>query len=164
MYRLNVEIYAAPIKEKETILNLIQFYSYDFSEFMDMDVEDNGLYASYPYMDDYWTEPGVRFPYLIKCNGRMAGFALVRKIQTAQKTFFSMAEFFVTKKYRRLGVGKKAAIALFDLHSGAWEVFQLKTNSPAQNFWKKVISEYTNDQYIEHDEQGEKTQAFIAGR
>lgn len=164
MNRASAEIYAAPLEEKETIFNLMQFYSYDFSEFIDMDVEDGGLYASYPYLDDYWTEPEIRFPYLIKLNGRIAGFALVRKIQTIEKTFFSMAEFFVMKKYRRLGIGKQAAIALFDLHPGAWEVFQLETNIPAQYFWNKIISEYTRDQYTERVEQGEKTQVFVTGR
>ncbi|WP_422656708.1 GNAT family N-acetyltransferase [Paenibacillus sp. EC2-1] len=160
----HVEVYAAPVNEKETISNLMHFYAYDFSEYMDMDIEEDGLYAPYPYLNDYWTEPDFRFPYLFKVNGKHAGFALVRKIQTAEKTFFSMAEFFVMKKYRRQGVGKLAAIALFDLHSSPWEVFQLKTNIPAQHFWNKVISEYARGQYTEHDEQGDKTQAFVAGR
>lgn len=156
-------LYRALIEEKNTFAHLMQYYFYDFSEFVDMDVEDDGLYGSYPYLDSYWMEPGVRFPYLMKVNGKNAGFALVRQIQTREKTYFSMAEFFIMKKYRRSGVGKRAAMELFDLHPGAWEVFQLETNLPAQRFWNKVISEYTLGVFTERDGQGRKTQVFKSG-
>lgn len=156
-------LYPALIEEKNTIAHLMQYYFYDFSEFVDMDVEDDGLYGSYPYLDSYWMEPGVRFPYLMKVNGKNSGFALVRQIQTREKTYFSMAEFFIMKKYRRSGVGKRAAMELFDLHPGAWEVFQLETNMPAQRFWNKVISDYTNGEFTERDDQGRKTQVFVSG-
>ena len=42
---------------------------------------------------------------------------------------------------------------------GGWEISQWVNNYPAQNFWKNVVSEYTNDQYntfiaVENDEVG----------
>ncbi len=51
------------------------------------------------------------------------------------------------KKYRRKGVGKTAAKKVFDMFPGGWEIAQWSNNLPAQNFWKQVISEYTNEKY-----------------
>jgi hypothetical protein len=39
---------------KIVIQNLMQFYIYDFSEYLRYDVEDNGLFAPYPDLNDYW--------------------------------------------------------------------------------------------------------------
>lgn len=33
-----------------------------------------------------------------------------------------MSEFFVMKKYRRQGIGKKAAIEVLQMHPGKWEL------------------------------------------
>ena len=51
------------------------------------------------------------------------------------------------KKYRRKGVGKAAAMKIFDRFPGSWEVSQWANNIPAQSFWKQVISEYTKGKY-----------------
>jgi predicted acetyltransferase len=89
---------------------------------------------------------------LVKINEKYAGFALVRKIiheDKDNKFHYSMAEFFILKKYRKSGVGKQTAFHLFDLFPGTWEVAEIKENIPAQKFWRKIISEYTNDNYKE---------------
>jgi predicted acetyltransferase len=53
------------------------------------------------------------------------------------------------RKYRQQGVGKRVAFAILDRFPGAWEVRQTETNLPAQAFWRRVISEYTNGNYEE---------------
>ena len=50
-------------------------------------------------------------------------------------------------KYRRMGVGKKVAMQLFDRHPGCWEVCYWKNNVSAGKFWEKVVGEYTDNQY-----------------
>jgi predicted acetyltransferase len=65
-----------------------------------------------------------------------------------------MAEFFVMKKYRQRGVGRKIAYQLFDRFHGVWKIAQIEENMPAQAFWRKVISEYTNGNYEEIRELG----------
>ena len=30
---------------------------------------------------------------------------------------------------------------------GGWEISQWENNLPAQNFWRQIISEYTNEKY-----------------
>ena len=51
--------------------------------------------------------------------------------------------------YRRTGVGKHFAFALFNSFRGNWSVAQEEENVPAQLFWKKVIGEYTRDNFRE---------------
>ena len=63
-HRMEFQIIKASKEYKNTVGNLMQFYFYDFSEFVKCDVEDNGLYRAYEYLDDYWNEENHRFPYL----------------------------------------------------------------------------------------------------
>lgn len=125
----------------------MELYKYDFSEFDPEDVNEHGLYE-YMYVDHYFTEKN-RFPFFIKVNGKYAGFALIRKIEEDNLTYYSMAEFFVMKKYRKSDVGKRAAFQLFSQFPGEWEVSEMEENVPAQSFWRKVISAYTNNEYRE---------------
>jgi predicted acetyltransferase len=60
-----------------------------------------------------------------------------------------MAEFFVMKKYRRMGVGQKAAEDLFSMFPGTWRLGQMESNTPAQLFWRKIITRFTNSNYQE---------------
>jgi predicted acetyltransferase len=60
-----------------------------------------------------------------------------------------IAEFFVLRKYRHCGVGRAAAFAVFDRFPGHWEVSQIAENSPAQQFWRRIIAQYTHGRYQE---------------
>ena len=59
----------------------------------------------------------------------------------------NIAEFFVMKKYRRKGVGKVAAMKVFDMFPGGWEISQWNNNLPAQKFWEEVVKDYTDGKY-----------------
>lgn len=157
---MNYEIKPATLEDKQILSNLLQFYIYDFSEFMELEFEGSGKYGDYP-IDEYWsTDPN--YPYLIILNGKIAGFVLVKLKNRDDDVYFSIAEFFIAKKYRRMGLGKLIAIDIFDRHKGQWEVYQIDSNKPAQFFWKKAIEEYTGGKYTERIEAGRKTQAFVS--
>lgn len=141
------------------IENLVQFYIYDFSEYVNCDVEANGLFAPYPGLNDYWQQDD-KFPYIIMQEEKYIGFVLVKFIQAAERSYFSIAEFFIMKKYRQQGIGKAVAMQVFNLHRGQWEVYQRETNKPAQLFWHKVISAYTKDKFKERFENGKRIQDF----
>ena len=138
----------------------MQLYMYDFSEFVDIDVKKDGLFAPYKFLDEYWKDNN-RFPYIIQKHEKYIGFVLVKFIESAQRNHFSIAEFFVMKKYRRAGIGKTIAYHIFDLHKGNWEVFQKENDTPAQLFWNKVIEEYTKGNFAERFEDGRRMQDFI---
>ncbi|TVX92653.1 GNAT family N-acetyltransferase [Paenibacillus agilis] len=159
---MNVECIRASESYKEVIRNLMQLYIYDFSEFIKCDVEEDGLFGAYPYLESYWEHKNEnhRFPYLIKQEGKYAGFVLVRFVESEERSFFTIAEFFVLKKYRKAGIGRTVAKQIFNLHKGNWEVFQMESNTPAQLFWNKVIDEYTKGQFSDRIGDGKRIQTF----
>lgn len=157
---MNLTLLQATKEHKIVIRNLMQFYIYDFSEFVRYDVEDNGLFAPYPDLEDYWEGDNNKFPYIIKKDDKYVGFVLVKFISSKGQSYFSIAEFFILKKYRHEGIGKAIAIKVFNLHKGQWEVYQRDNNKPAQIFWIKVISEYTKGHFKERLENGKRIQNF----
>ena len=137
---------AGPV-DRPVLANLLELYLHDFSEFDDADVGADGRYG-YAYLDRYWSEPG-RHAFLIQVEGRLAGFALVHTLEAGEDPLRSIAEFFVLRKYRHQGVGRTAAVRLFDDLPGRWEVNQDAANLPAQAFWRRVIGEYTGGRFVE---------------
>ncbi|PWV94448.1 putative acetyltransferase [Paenibacillus cellulosilyticus] len=157
---MSFQLIQASPEYKEVVRNLMQYYIYDFSEFVNSDVQENGLFEDYPYLEDYWKEGSNRFPYVIMQNQKYVGFVLVRYIETEERKYYSIAEFFVLKKYRREGIGQAAAEEIFNLHKGNWEVKQLESNKPAQLFWNKIIVRYTKGRFKERFENGRRIQEF----
>ncbi|MDF3935796.1 GNAT family N-acetyltransferase [Pseudomonas citronellolis] len=90
----------------------------------------------YPYLALYWVEEG-RHPYLIRVDGQVAGFALVRRL--SEQGLWELAEFYVAGALRRRGVGRSAAWALFAEHPGAWQLNVLTGNRDALAFWLRVV-------------------------
>ncbi len=156
---MNIKLIEASRIHKDVIKNLMQFYMYDFSEFVEVDVEADGLFAAYKNLDDYWNDEN-RFSYIIQKDEIYIGFVLIRYIEEQQRNHFSIAEFFVMKKYRRRGIGKSIATQIFNSHTGKWEVFQKESNKPAQLFWNKIINDYTKGNFKERLEDGKLIQGF----
>ncbi|WP_411286306.1 GNAT family N-acetyltransferase [Phenylobacterium sp.] len=127
-----------------TLANLFQLYTHDFSEHWAGHPEgglgEDGRFEPYPFLDSYWTEAD-RSALLIRADGQVAGFALVNTFAHSRlATDFSMAEFFVARKYRRLGVGHAAAAAVICERPGQWEIAVTRTNLAAQAFWRRVVA------------------------
>lgn len=144
---MNVEVKKVELGQKPILRNLIEYYEYDFSIYTNRDVNSSGTFE-YKYLDNYWTEEN-RYPYFIINDGRYVGFALIRKISNKDEKHYSMAEFFILKKYRRKNIGKKAAYILFDNYKGSWHIHQHEKNIPSQIFWRNIIKEYTENNYKE---------------
>ena len=140
---MSFEIYdATKENEKEIILNLMQLYTYELSFFEDETTNfkllDNGLFKLSQYIELYWKE-GKRHPYILKCNGQLAGFVLERFNE----------EFFVLNKFRKLGAGTFMAKEMFKRYKGKWEIRTLLKNKRAQEFWRKIVKEVSNNNYRE---------------
>lgn len=152
---MRIQVVKATSEDKQLIRNFMQFYMYDFTEFMHLAIQPDGLFQSYPQLDDYWVDSD-RFPYLIKDESVPVGFVFVRWTGN----FFSIAEFFILRQYRRAGVGSSAAREVFKKHKGPWQVFQIERNKPAQQFWQKVIARYSNGEFSNNFESGKWVQRF----
>lgn len=145
---MKIELIPAVESEKPILENLLELYIYDFSEYLDLDVNNQGLFT-YQHLDSYWIEEN-RTPYLIKVNDHLAGFVLVLHVLEGEGApYYYIAEFFVMKKYRRHGVGREVAFKVFSSYSGQWLITQVKKNMSAQKFWRRVISDYTKGQFEE---------------
>jgi predicted acetyltransferase len=152
-----VTLTPVPESQRQIITNLIQLYKYDFSGFAEIgspygEVGPDGRFI-YEGLDSYWREGG-RFALTVEAGGRLAGFILVNRWSALNRSpDHSVAEFFVLRKYRRIGVGTRAAKALFERWPGGWEVAVARYNKPALSFWRKAIraavdgpvDEYTGD-------------------
>lgn len=162
---MELQIAPATLAEKPVLRHLLELYKYDFSEFTGEDTDEHGLFG-YRYLDHYWTE-SERLPFLLRVDGKLAGFALVRRHAGANGAAdeLDMAEFFVLRKFRRAGVGRRAALALFERLQGRWQVRELAANVAAQAFWRSVIAEHTTGRFEEAvDDDGEVVQTFLSAR
>lgn len=145
---MNIKIHPASLEDKTLLRNLMELYAHDLSEFDQCDVDSHGLFG-YKYLDHYWTESG-RYPFLVRVDGRLAGFVLVRTLDESNANpTRSIAEFFILRKYRGKGIGKIVAHRIFNMFPGQWSVAQLDNNQPAQSFWRKVISKCTQGNFQE---------------
>ncbi len=135
--------------DKPVLHNMLQLCMYESSAYDGYELTEHGQYR-FAHLDHYWTEQG-RHPFFIRVNGKLAGLALVRTIYgvTQPETVYSLGEFFVMRKYQGKGVGRRAACMLFDLFQGKWQISETKRNVPAQNFWRKVVGEYTKGVFRE---------------
>jgi predicted acetyltransferase len=132
---------------KSVVENLMQPYVHDLSEFADDVLDEDGRFKVGQYFDRFWIE-AQRHPFLIHVDGALAGFALVAQLPS-DNAYYSMSEFFIARAYRRAGIGRDAAFKAFSAFPGKWRVAQDEGNRPAQTFWRRIIGEYTNGNFVE---------------
>ncbi len=143
---MQIEIVSAKVEDKPVLEHLMELCLHDYSEFNGKDVNEHGLF-DYPYLDHYWTE-AERHPFLVQVEGKLAGFVLVRRLETeGDEPLWQMAEFFILRNYRRQGIGQEVAYRVFGCFEGRWEVNQEEGNLPAQQFWQQVIEDYQRKNY-----------------
>jgi predicted acetyltransferase len=146
---LRVILHPASCADQPALTRLQQFCRYDLSAVSGDDVDDQGIFG-HDDLDRYWNTTGFH-PFLIRLDGRPAGFALVNQQSQIHDPFdgYAIDEFFVLRKYRRQGVGSAAAEQLFDRFPGHWEVATFATNVLAHTFWRSTIDRYTHGRYRE---------------
>ena len=139
----STELVPCKLEEQPILANLFQLYAHDFSGFYDVDLGPEGRYIYTP-LPLYWSEP-TRFPFLVKVNGELAGFALVKRGSdvSGDPEIWDMAEFFVIRKHRRHGVGTRIAHQVWRRFPGRWEVRVLQLNDSAKPFWERAIAQFT---------------------
>ena len=71
-----------------------------------------------------------------------------------------MAEFFITRARRRLGIGATAVRLIFSRFTGRWEITEYLRNASAVSFWRRVVASYTRGNYRERIVNGEVRQTF----
>lgn len=157
---VKVEVLQALTTDKPVIKNLVQFYIYDFTEFTNEQISEQGTYPILSDLNKYWENHEDYNAYLIKANGEIAGFVLVKQLEDDRS--YKLAHFFILRKFRRSGIGTQAARAVLFSAKGKWELNQLQNNFPAILFWNRVLlSEAVSENITVRYEQGKRIQSFI---
>jgi predicted acetyltransferase len=144
---MNITLEVATLDQMELVANLMEKYEYEFSQYSKSILGEDGLYGCIEWIDVYWEDENC-WPYIIRVDGRIAGFALVGNFEIGDYELdFIVDEFFLIYDYRNQGVGQFVVNYLLDRHKGRWGLVYTPRNLPASNFWPKVIGEYTGGKY-----------------
>lgn len=113
-----------------------------------------------------WFADSSAVPLLILKDSVPAGFAIVARGPGQAAPFgfdYRMAEFFVARPFRRLGVGRAAVPLVLDRFAGRWQIMEYARNTAAVSFWRRVVTLYTRGHFEERVQQGEVRQSFLSG-
>lgn len=154
-----IELIKATRADEQRLENLIELYLHDFSEILGFTTGENGRFG-YP-LAPYWSDAG-RFPFLIRADGKLAGFALVSSGSqvSGDPAVYDVAEFFVVRGLRRHGVGLAAAHRVFASFSGTWEVRVMERNTGARVFWEHAVSAFTKGSFESFEWQSQRGTNF----
>jgi predicted acetyltransferase len=141
----HLQVISASAEQAPIVANLLELYAHDFSEFHNLEIGEDGRFG-YRSLPLYWSEPD-RHPFLIRLDGKLAGLALVQKGShvSGDDAVWDMAEFFILRGCRRLGIGTRVAREVWRQFPGAWEVRVMQANVPAQCFWAEAISAFMRE-------------------
>ena len=115
----------------------------------------------------WFGDPNV-FPLVILKSEQPVGFAMVARAPPSAaaklRIDYRMAEFFITRARRRLGIGATAVQLILSRFAGRWEITEYLRNAAAVSFWRQVVATYTRGSYQERIVNGEVRQVFESGR
>ena len=115
----------------------------------------------------HWFGDPNTFPLVIVKGSEPVGFARVLRAVaggSSSRIAYRMAEFFVLRTRRRLGIGRIAVQLILSRFAGRWEISEYLRNTTAVNFWRRVVASYTRGTYQERIVNGEVRQVFDSGQ
>jgi predicted acetyltransferase len=113
-----------------------------------------------------WFGDPNAFPLVILKASEPVGFAMVARTSAAPgrpSIDYRMAEFFIARTRRRLGIGETAVQLILSRFAGRWEITEYLRNPGAVTFWRRVVAAYTHGKYQERIVNGEVRQVFESG-
>jgi len=125
---------------KHIYMNLAQAYEAEFSKIMQKKPDENGLFPLDTLID------GNVSGYLLYIDGVPAGHTAIANEAPLN---FEVCDFYVVPYFRKNKVGKRFIFALFNMLGGRWEIKQVAGAEHAIKFWRDVISDYTNGDFVE---------------
>lgn len=156
---LKISLITASVDKWVLLENMLQLYAYDFSEFTNDEINEYGDYGFSRLLRYYWNEKNPD-PFIVKVNDNIAGFVMVKNILIDGIEYRSIGEFFILKKYRKSGIGKRVAQMVFKKFPGKWYVDMIRSNIPACSFWEKVITDFTEGKYSSSEDKERKKMFF----
>ncbi|MBA2651733.1 MAG: GNAT family N-acetyltransferase [Tatlockia sp.] len=147
-----IKFIPATLADHPTIQNMARFYVYDMSEYLGneegWEIPEDGLYECIDFKK-YW-EDESSFPFIIRYENELIGFAIVDKKGSEPSVDFNMAQFFVARKFKHKGIGRYIAEQCFKKFAGVWEIMVIPGNEGAYRFWRSAIKNYSSNQFAEY--------------
>lgn len=137
---MSLVVTRASIEERPILDRLLQLCIHDYTSHDHFQIGDDGLFE-YRWRDLYWSSPS-RHPYLLRFEGKLAGFVFVRSREEDEVTEWQwqIAEFFILRALRKRKIGSMSAHAILLSRAGMWEVSYDVSNVAARRFWTSVAA------------------------
>lgn len=120
-------------------INLARSYEAEFSNLTHKNPNELGIVEP----DTIPVSPYIG--YLLYNDKTPIGFCVVGTVNKLN----DVAEFYIAPSMRKNKFGYNMATTVFDLHPGTWQVRQIEGATNAIEFWRKVIKQYTQNNFIE---------------
>ena len=136
-----VSLDTATAADAALLSDLIEEYAEELSDVFPAMARGLDGRFGYPRLPLYWSEPERRFAFVVRVDGEVAGCVLATRGSPAASDprVLDVAEFFVVRRYRRLGVGQRAARLLWRRLPGTWTVRVAEGNRAGLAFWADVL-------------------------
>jgi len=138
------------IETIDEIKPIFREYLNYMSQFFEINDHDSWCEGALKHLQRYSVEDDQHIYILMKSES-IIGFTLVNKHLRFNNDGFAIAEFYIKKEHKRKGYGRKLAEYVFAQFSGNWEVAVSLKNNSAREFWKQVVSSYTDGKFIEKE-------------
>ncbi|NPD88996.1 MAG: GNAT family N-acetyltransferase [Asgard group archaeon] len=126
---MDQEFRLATLEEKEIVKQLLMEYSRELYKYERV---PSSKFASAQCFDDYWIEH-KRFPFIAIQKENVAGICLLR--DTCES--YSIDEFYIKTKYRRIGLGRKFVQFIVDFCRKDEKHKEIYANSLVDNLLAK---------------------------
>ncbi|MBL8328652.1 MAG: GNAT family N-acetyltransferase [Rubrivivax sp.] len=143
---MDLELRKARAADFPALQQLLELYQY---ELCDIWQQDTDAEARYGYALERHRLDQRFHAYVALVGAQYAGFALVAPAAVTRQTGHWMEQFFIHRRYRRIGAGRALAAFVLRSHPGPWEVGQMPDNLPAQAFWRSVIPTVAESPFLE---------------
>ena len=141
-----LELRKARPEDFPALQQLLELYQYELSDIWPQEADAE---AKYGYNLERHRQDERFHAHVALIGSQYAGVALVAPAVVTRTEGKWMEQFFVLKRYRRIGTGRALALHTLRSYPGPWEVGQMPANTGAQAFWRQVIGAHTQGNYVE---------------
>ena len=135
MHDLSIE--PAKPEEKALLFRLLQLYFFDSTRWSGEDVQEDGSYeCDEDGLTNYFDSQSGNRAYILRVDGKPAGFALVEAVPFEGKEISEFADLFVLPKYRRLGLASATATQIVINSQSPWLFAIFRSDGEALRYWK----------------------------
>jgi predicted acetyltransferase len=134
--RSDLKIELASADQAPILANLFQLYFHELSDFLDEDVDEDGLFDAWD--EGVFTTNGSR-AYLLRVGENLAGFLVVETAQTPLGDMTEFADIFLLRRYRRQGFALEVVKRVMLQASHPWLVAIFRADVKALAFWHSAF-------------------------